>query len=89
MNVTLLPQAGLAVLEKAINTALAMDPETLARLGKLEGRVVAVDLQGPGVTLFLLPGVEGFRLMGHYEGDPDTTLSANGLPLSVVSGSPS
>ena len=82
MNVTLLPQAGLAVLEKAMNAALAMDPETLARLGRLEGKVVAVELKGLGVTLFLLPGAEGFRLMGHFEGEPDTTLS--GSPLALL-----
>lgn len=82
MNVTLLPQAGLAVLEKAINTTLAMDPDTLARLGRLEGKVIAVELQGTGITLFLLPGVEGFRLMGHFEGAPDTTLS--GSPLALL-----
>ncbi|MEW6646141.1 MAG: SCP2 sterol-binding domain-containing protein [Pseudomonadota bacterium] len=79
---TLLPQAGLAVLEAAINTALAMDPDTRARLGALEGRVIAVDLQGPEVTIFLLPGADGFRLMGHYEGAPDTRL--RGTPLALL-----
>lgn len=79
---TLLPQAGLAVLEAAVNTALAMDPETQARLGALEGKVIAVDLQGPEVTLFLLPGADGFRLMGHYEGEPDTRL--RGTPLALL-----
>lgn len=79
---TLLPQAGLAVLEAAINTALALDPDTRARLGVLEGKVIAVDLEGPEVTLFLLPGADGFRLMGHYEGAPDTRL--RGTPLALL-----
>jgi ubiquinone biosynthesis protein UbiJ len=81
-SVTMLPQAGLALLEGAINTALALDPETLARLGRLEGKVIAVELEGAGVTLFLLPDGRGFRLMGHYEGEPDTRL--RGTPLALL-----
>lgn len=80
--VTLLPQAGLAVLEATINAALALDPETRVRLGALEGKVIALDLQGPDITLFLLPGADGFRLMGHYEGEPDTRL--HGTPLALL-----
>lgn len=79
---SMLPQAGLALLESAINLALAMDPETLARLGPLEGKVIAVDMQGTGQTLYLLPGAEGFRLMAHYEGEADTTL--RGSPLALL-----
>ncbi len=80
--VTLLPQTALAVLESAINAALALDPETRARLGALEGKVIAVELQGPDITLFLLPGADGFRLMGHFEGVPDTRLC--GTPLALL-----
>ena len=79
---TMLPQAALAALESAINATLALDPETVTRLGGLSGKVVAVELQGIGVTLFLLPGREGFRLMGHYDGEPDTILS--GTPLALL-----
>ncbi|MFA5627213.1 MAG: SCP2 sterol-binding domain-containing protein [Thiohalomonadaceae bacterium] len=82
MNTTLLPQAGLALLEAAINTALIMDPETKARLAALEGKVIAIDLQGLDVNIFFLPGEHGFRLMGHYEGEPDTCL--RGRPLALL-----
>lgn len=81
-SVTLLPQAALALLESAINTALALDPETLRRLAALEGKVIALDLEGSAVTLFLLAGADGFRLMGHYEGAPDTRL--RGTPLALL-----
>jgi ubiquinone biosynthesis protein UbiJ len=80
--VTMLPQAALAMLESAVNAALALDPETLARLGALEGKVIAFDLEGTGTTLFLLPGADGFRLMGHFEGEPDTRL--RGTPLALL-----
>ena len=79
---TMVPQAALAMLETAVNGALALDPETVARLGALSGKVVAMELQGTGIVLFMLPGREGIRLMGHYEGEPDTTLS--GTPLALL-----
>lgn len=79
---TMLPQAALAALEAAVNAALALDPETVTRLTALSGKVVAVELEGTGINLFLLPGREGFRLMGRYDGEADTTLS--GSPLALL-----
>lgn len=79
---TMVPQVALAMLESAINAALALDSETVARLGGLSGKVVAMELEGTGITLFMLPGREGLRLMGRYEGEPDTTLS--GTPLALL-----
>lgn len=79
---TLLPQTGLAVLESVINAALRLDPDTVSRLALLAGKVIAVDLRGLDVTLFLLPGSDGLRLMGHYEGEPDTRLQ--GTPVALL-----
>lgn len=79
---TLLPQGALALLEVAINRALALDPETCARLDSLSGKVIALDLQGWEVTLFLLFGEGGLRLMGHYEGEPNTRLG--GTPIGLL-----
>lgn len=81
-SVIMLPQAALAALEGAINAVLALDPETVARLRPLEGKVVALSLEGTSAVLYLLPGADGFRLMGRFEGEPDTTLA--GTPLALL-----
>lgn len=81
-DASLLPAAALAALEEAVNRSLALDPETRARLAELEGRVIALELQGLEQTLYLLPGSSGVRLLGRYEGEPDTTLS--GTPLALL-----
>jgi ubiquinone biosynthesis protein UbiJ len=78
----MLPVAFLAGLETAINGALALDPPTLERLARLDGKVIAMELRGIGITLFLAPHGGGLRLMGHYDGDPDTTLS--GTPVAML-----
>lgn len=75
--------AALAVLEQALNAALALDPKTGARLARLQGRVIAVELRGTGITLTLQPTAEGkLRLMGDYDGEIDTTL--RGAPFALL-----
>lgn len=83
-EVWLLPTAVLAALEAALNRALALDPETAGRLAELEGRVIAIELRGLEQTLYLLPTVDGVRLFGHYEAEPDTTLSGTPFALARV-----
>ncbi len=75
--------AALAVLEQAVNTALALDPKTTERLRRLEGKVIAIELRGTGITLTLQPTSEGkLRLMGDYDGEIDTTL--RGAPFAML-----
>jgi ubiquinone biosynthesis protein UbiJ len=81
--------AALGALEVAFNAALALDPETLQRLAKLEGKVIALELQAPALTLFVAPHAKGLRLMAWFDGVPDTTLT--GTPagfLRLASGTP-
>jgi ubiquinone biosynthesis protein UbiJ len=74
--------AALAVLEQALNAALALDPKTGERLTRLQGKVIAVELSGTGITLALQPTAEGkLRLMGDYDGEVDTTL--RGAPFAL------
>lgn len=87
-EVWLLPTAVLAALETACNRALALDPESAARLAGLEGRVVAIDLQGLEQTLYLLPVADGVRLFGEYEGEPDTVLSGTPFALARMGAGP-
>jgi ubiquinone biosynthesis protein UbiJ len=84
---SLFPVALLAGLETAVNRTLALDPATLECMRALEGKVIAMEFrldaqatQNP--TLYVLPGPAGVRLMGQFEGQPDTTL--RGSPLSLL-----
>ena len=81
-SASMIPVAALMSLEQAINATLALDPATLQRLAKLEGKVIAVDIQGTGVIVYLAPQPKGLRLMGHFDGDADTTL--RGAPLALL-----
>ncbi len=79
---SMVPVALLATLETAINGALALDPATLERLTALQGRVIALDIKGTGVRLIFAPSGEGLRLMGRFDGEPDTIIRA--APLSLL-----
>lgn len=81
-QVSMLSVAALAGLEQALNAALALDPKTLERLGRLQGRVIAIELQGTGIRLLLQPEKDGLRLMGHYDSEVDTTL--RGAPFALL-----
>lgn len=81
-QVSMLGVAALAGLEQALNAALALDPKTLERLGRLQGRVIAIELKGTGIRLLLQPERHGLRLMGHYDGAVDTTL--RGAPFALL-----
>ncbi|MDH5784348.1 MAG: SCP2 sterol-binding domain-containing protein [Chromatiales bacterium] len=75
--------AALALLEQALNAALALDPKTTARLARLDGKTIAIELNGTGITLTLQPTAEGkLRLMGDYDGEVDTTL--RGAPFALL-----
>ena len=81
-QVSMIGVAALAGLEQALNAALALDPKTLERLSRLQGRVIAVELKGTGIRLLLQPDRNGLRLMGHYDGLVDTTL--RGAPFALL-----
>jgi ubiquinone biosynthesis protein UbiJ len=81
-QVSMIGVAALAGLEQALNAALALDPKTLERLGRLQGRVIAIELTGTGIRLLMQPEQNGLRLMGHYDGAVDTTL--RGAPFALL-----
>ncbi len=69
-------------LEAALNTALHLDEETFRKLARFNGKVIAIELQGLELNLYLLPGPDGISLISQYDGVPDTTLS--GTPLALA-----
>ncbi len=84
-DLALLSTAACAALQQVVNAALTLDPDTLARLAPLQGRVVALHLDGIERTLFLLPGPEGLTLYAHFDGEVDTRLSGTPLALARMS----
>lgn len=82
MSLTEISMAMTAALEQAVNAYLRLDPEGSAKLGRFSGKVIALEVDGTPLTIYILPGADGLRLMTHYEGPVDTTLS--GRPLALM-----
>lgn len=72
-----------AALESSVNTALRYDPGSRHALGKLQGRVLAVEIKQPSLVFYLLPQGEGLTVRSHYEGEVTTRLQ--GSPLALAS----
>lgn len=71
-----------ASLETVLNPVLRLDPDTRSRLAALEGKVIAIEPEGLGLTLYLLPGVQGVRVLDQYAGEP--TVHIRGAPLALA-----
>lgn len=76
------PTLFLSALDVALNACLRLDPSTLQRLAALSGKVIAIELRGLDITLYLLPSANGMQVSGVHEGAPDTLL--NGTPLALT-----
>jgi ubiquinone biosynthesis accessory factor UbiJ len=77
-----LPTALAAALEMAFNQYLHLDPEAGERLRALHGRVIAIEIVGFDLRLFLIPGAAGVQVLGRCEGAADCTL--RGTPLGLM-----
>ncbi len=67
--------------EAALNRVLACDPVTLARLARLEGRCLQVELAPVGPRLYLFPHRRGIQLQRHSQAQADATLRLSHLQL--------
>lgn len=76
------PAAIAAGLETVLNPVLRLDPDTQARLAALDGKVIAIELEGLGLTLYLLPGAQGVRVLDQYAGEPTVHIRATPLALA-------
>ncbi|HLQ27153.1 MAG TPA: SCP2 sterol-binding domain-containing protein [Acidiferrobacterales bacterium] len=68
-----------AILEDAGNRLLRLDPETLRRLGVLQGKVIYLEVVSPlpagsPINIYLSPSEAGLRVLSDYSGKPDVTL---------------
>ncbi len=61
---------------------LQSDPTTLQRLGELDGKVIALDFESTGITLYMFPGPAGIRLCSEWDGDVDVHM--RGTPSELL-----
>ena len=71
-----------ATLEEAINRYLSLDPAAREQMTGLYGRVIAFELVGLGLTLYLVPSPNRLQVLSGYEDEPDCTLRGTPLALS-------
>jgi ubiquinone biosynthesis protein UbiJ len=72
----------LSAFETALNAGLRLDPYTVQRLGGLAGKVVAVELHGVNLTLFLSLQADRIEVRGEHAGAADARLI--GTPLAFA-----
>ena len=71
-----------ALLEGALNRALALDPDSAANLAALEGRRIGVELRGMNLALAIAVREGRLRVGPHWESMPDLSLRA--APASLL-----
>lgn len=72
----------ITLLEQSLNRLLSRDPVTLRALGRLDGRVIALDIRSPvPMKLFLIPNNEGLQLQQHYGDEPDASIAGSASAL--------
>jgi ubiquinone biosynthesis accessory factor UbiJ len=69
-----MPFPFLPILEDTANRLLRLDPETLQRLGDLDGRVICVEFRDLGRRIYLHPSESGFRMRETAAQPPAVTL---------------
>ena len=80
---TPLPAMLALALETAINQVLQLDIESPTRVNKLENRLLQLDLEGLGISLFFSFKHGNVRVALDADGTPDTTIS--GTPMALFS----
>lgn len=80
---TPLPGLLAAVLETGINRVLALDEQTPERLEQLEGRMLQLDIEGLGITLYFAFNDHRVEVGTRSEYEPDTIIS--GSPAALFS----
>ena len=76
--------AALASAEKMLNAALRYDPATRIGLEALEGKIVALQITSPAVTIYVMPMEGELCLMGNWDGDVDTHITGSALALAQL-----
>ncbi len=75
----------IGIIETALNEYIKMDVQASAKLARLSGKVIAIELQGWEITLFLLPDAQGIQVMTEYTGEADTIIKGSPMALFNMS----
>ena len=73
-----------ALLEAGINRVLAMDENTPQRLGRLADRMLQLEIEGIGITLFIAFTDRRVEVGTRSEHEPDTVISGSPLALFTM-----
>lgn len=80
-----LPSPVNAAIERAIDALLKLDPETRQRLSSLEGKVIAVNITSPTLSVVLSIVNQRINVIGQTDTPADTTLSGSLSALRSLS----
>lgn len=83
-NNTALPAPFLAAVEATFNAYLGLDAENAARLARLQGKVVGLELRGLERRFYLLPQHDSVIVLGTYEGEADAVISGSPIALMAM-----
>lgn len=78
-----LPLPAVLAIEAAFNAVLALDENARARLPGLQGKIIALEIQGLALSVYLLVHAEKVEVMRFFDGEVDATI--RGTPLSMAS----
>jgi len=78
---------GAPLLERALNAYLSLDRETAARLSTTSGKLIAIELVGPDVTLLVRPLAGRVQVSAHPAFEPDTVIRGSPLALTRLGAS--
>ncbi|MBT8129216.1 MAG: sterol-binding protein [Gammaproteobacteria bacterium] len=70
------------LLENTFNRYLALDPEAPEKLSSFEGRVICIDIRGPGKRLYLSMTDNRVVFLDTYDAEPDATII--GSPAALI-----
>jgi len=78
----MLPLNPLEKIQELVNAVLRQDERTLESIGKIAGKLVAIEVTGTALTFFIRFESEGISLFPEYEGKPSVTI--RGRPVSLI-----
>jgi ubiquinone biosynthesis protein UbiJ len=70
----MLRDAAVAGLEAVLNAYLRLEPEVNARMARLHGKVICLDITGIDQKLYFVPSIDRLQVHGRHEAEPDTLL---------------
>lgn len=66
-----------STLQHTFNHCLEFDSLSRQRFSKLQGRVIAIELEGVGVQVYLSPEIDSVNILASYEKSADVTLKGS------------